>query len=274
MTWHSLYIRAENAREIAAALLERLAALGYIPYDPFPGGSGTPPGPKKFLRAFAAPPTEGWVRILGEVAVETLSGLSAGRTVLHAWLVEGESRIDAYRNGTPDSGGLAAHLKPGKTPDDLERALQGAAPTPTGQGRPASGPLSGELEQLARQRGVNAEQANRMIERLTGRLFGKLDRQSGGEASALQDQARAMIGGAHGAKPDWNGPAGRRLLALAQVLALPPNWREPDFDAVREAYQVARRLQKNPGARLLPDEQDALRAVPDAMHYQPIYVGR
>jgi hypothetical protein len=194
--------------------------------------------------------------------------------VLHTRLVGGESGIDPYSNGTLDSGGLAAHLKPGKTPADLERALQGTAPTPTGPGRPESGSLSGELEQLARQRGVNPEQADRMIERITGRLFGKLDRQSGGEASAFQNQARGILGGAQGAEPDWNGPAGRRLLALAQVLSLPPNWREPDFDAVREAYQVARRLQKNPGAKLLLDEQDALRAVPDAIQYTPVYVGK
>jgi hypothetical protein len=63
-------------------------------------------------------------------------------------------------------------------------------------------------------------------------------------------------------------------VALAGVLALPANWREPDFDAVREAYQVARLLRRNPRSQLMPDEQAALKIVPGALEYQAVYVGK
>jgi len=55
---------------------------------------------------------------------------------------------------------------------------------------------------------------------------------------------------------------------------LPANWRDPDFETLREAYQVARRLAKTPSAQLMPDERGALNSVPDAIHYEAVYVGK
>jgi hypothetical protein len=132
--------------------------------------------------------------------------------------------------------------------------------------------IPGEIQQLARAHDVNPEQADQMINHLTSRLFGKLDRASGGEASAMQARARALATGAH--RPDWNNTAARRLEALVGVLALPSNWREPDFETVREAYQVARLLRRNPRSQVMPDEQAALKIVPNAIEYQAVYVGK
>jgi hypothetical protein len=135
-----------------------------------------------------------------------------------------------------------------------------------------SSAVPAELQQLAREHNVNPAQANQMIERITSRLFGKLDRASGGEASAMQARASALATGAN--RLDWNGTSGQRLKALASILDLPSNWREPDFETVRAAYQAARYLRRSPNARLMPDEQEALEALPDAIQYEAVYAGK
>jgi len=268
-TWHSLYLRAADTSAVAAALADTLQQRGYQRYDPFAGGSGTPPGLKVFIKHFVAPAVDGWVRVLGDPDPAAFSDLSSHGTLLHGWLSDADSGIEVYINGTAVPDGLSAYLRPGKTADDLKRALQGAVPTAVD--RPTS-ILPDDVQQLAQNRNVNPQQANRMIDRLTGQLFGKLDRQSGGEASAMQSQARALAMG--GNRPDWNSPAGQRLKALASVLTLPGNWREPDFIAVRDAYQAARMVRRNPNARLMPDELAALRALPDAIAYEAVYMGK
>lgn len=268
-TWHSLYLRADDPQAITAALVESLLRHGYQRYDPFAGGTGTPPGLKTFVKHFVAPPVDGWIRILGEPNPQTVTDLSKGRVVLHAWLTDAYGGIQLYRDGQIRDEELAALLRPGKSADDLQRAQAGSSPVAAD---PLNGAVPAEMQQLAREHNVNPKQANKMIERFTSRLFGKLDRASGGEASDMQAQARALATGAN--RLDWNSTAGRRLKALASVLDLPSNWREPDFGAVRAAYQSARYLRKSPNARLMPDEQEALRALPDAIQYEAVYAGK
>jgi hypothetical protein len=77
-----------------------------------------------------------------------------------------------------------------------------------------------------------------------------------------------------GGQPDWNTPAGQRLRAMASSLTLPASWRDPDFEAVREAYQAARMLLKNPRAQLMPGERDALKRVSNAGDYLAVYAGK
>jgi hypothetical protein len=137
---------------------------------------------------------------------------------------------------------------------------------------PEDSALPGELNRLARSRNVNPAQAARMMDRLTGSLFGKLDRHSGGEASAARHQARALLQGKGG--PNWTSAAGRRLEAIAALLTLPPEWRDPSFEVLRDAYHAARRLKRNPRASLLPDEREALARVPYALDYTPLYYGK
>jgi hypothetical protein len=73
---------------------------------------------------------------------------------------------------------------------------------------------------------------------------------------------------------DWNSRGAQRLLRLADLLTLPATWRTYDFEQVRDAYQVARRLQRNPSASLLPDERTALTHIPEPLYYTPVYMGR
>jgi hypothetical protein len=271
MSWHSLYFRAGEAQAVAGMLLDALRRHGYQGYDPFAGGTGTPPGLTVFVKHFVAPASDGWVRVLGAPDPDSLIDLSRALPFLHAWLTNDDGSIDAYHDGALDPDGLAACLRPGHSADDLVQAQHGAAP-PAAHHDEIASVLPGEIQQLARDHRVNPEQADRVIDRLTTRLFGRLDRASGGEASAMQAQARALATGAN--RLDWESQAARRLKALAGVLALPSNWREPDFETVREAYQVARLLRRNPHSQLMPDEQAALKIVPNALDYQAVYVGK
>ena len=75
-------------------------------------------------------------------------------------------------------------------------------------------------------------------------------------------------------KIDWNSAAGRELTAIMDGLTVPANWRDPDFDTLRDAYQVARRLRRTPSAQLMPDEQAAIKAVPNAIEYEAVYMGK
>jgi hypothetical protein len=268
MPWHNLYFRSNEQPSIAAALTEVLQQHGYQPYDPFPGGSGTPIGVTTFVKLFVAPPVDCWVRVLGEPDLDCLGDLSTGRSVLHAWLTDTDSGIALYQDGSIDAQGLSAYLRSGKTENDLKRAQLGTIITVTKD----SDIVPDAISQLARDHNVNAAQANKMMDRMTSTLFGKLDRSSSGEASAMQAQARALATGA--GKTNWNSAAGQRLQALAGVIALPGNWRDPDFTDLREAYQAARMLKKNAKARLLPDEQAALNRLPNALDYEAVYMAK
>jgi hypothetical protein len=274
--WHSLYLQPHNARDlddaaaVKTALVDVLQKHGYTPYDPFAGGTGTPPGLKTFVRHFVAPMSDGWVRILGQPDLAILSDLSTGRLVLHAWINEDDSGIEVYRSGHIDEMAVK----------QFQERLTLASPRPEGEGLAVrvkdeeSSPsiLPVEIQHLARDHNVSADQANKMIDRVTSRLFGKMDRASGGEASAVQAQARALVTGT--SRIDWNSPAAQQLATLARKIPLPANWRTPDFDAVRDAYQAARMLHKNPRAQLLPDERAALNAIPNAIQYEAVYVGK
>ena len=51
-SWHSLYLPASETATAIAALIETLQSLGYQRYDPFPGGTGTPPETQDFCQIF------------------------------------------------------------------------------------------------------------------------------------------------------------------------------------------------------------------------------
>lgn len=273
--WQQIYVQSEDSSGVETALRDAIARLGYHPYDPFPGGIGTPPGLKEFVRMFVTPAAGDWIGIVGlcppGVRDAALGALEPCGAVLLAWLDGENSDVARFTHGKLDSGALGAFLRPGAAHEDVQRARMQRidAPAP-----PVGSALPGELDRLARSRNVNPAQAARLVDRLTGSLFGKMDRQSGGEASAARSQAHALLQTQGRGEPDWTGPGGRRLEAIAALLTLPPTWRDPHFEALREAYHTARRLQRNPRASLLPDEREAQARVPDALDYTPLYYGK
>ncbi|MHB8627767.1 MAG: hypothetical protein ACYDBJ_17485 [Aggregatilineales bacterium] len=274
--WHGLFISTDEAAPVASALLEALALYGYTPYDPFPGGNGTPPGYKTFVRQFVSPARNGWVRILGTPDLDSVRSLSARWPIVYGLLDGDAGEWQVIHNGdaSADAAAFTSYLKSNVTPDAFARVASGqisvVPDTPEARGKSGMA-LPPDVEQLARERGVNPRQADRLVERMTGQVFGRLNRGSGGEAGALRGQAQALI---RGSSPDWESKAGQRLRAIAALLTLPADWRTPTWEDVRDAYQTARRLARNPKASLLPGEREALDALPIAAQYVPVYVGK
>ena len=281
-TWHSLYLPTANAQPVIDALRALLAAHGYTPYDPFPGGTGTPGNLTDLVRQFVAPPQEGWVRILGQSVESLLSEFSATARlpVLYAWLTPDGGGFALFQDGArhDDPTAFEPYLREGRTRDDLQRAfagqfpvevLGGAEPSAGGTGEEALPP---EIQQFAQEQGVDARKARALFERLGDSLFSKLGRQSGGADDDEQAQARAIFMG--GGQDPWNSLYGQRVRAIASVLNLPPNWRLPTWEAVRDAYHVHRLRQCSPRMALMPGDKEAMDAVPDALDYTPVYMGR
>jgi hypothetical protein len=275
-SWHSLYMADVAPEAVSAALVSVLSGHRYTPYDPFPGGAGTPPGLTDLVRLFVAPAQEGWVRVLGALDPALCTELSAAlnRPVLIAWLDEKSGGFalatgDAFRE-TPDA--LVPYLRSGFALDDLRRAWAGEMRAdPLSDEAQEGQPLPPALRDLAEQQGVDPHKAGSLFEQLSGRLFGGLAGQAG-ESTAEQEAARAVLMG--GGRNPWNSLAGARVRAIASLLTLPANWREPDWDAVRDAYHAYRMRERYPRMTPLPGDRAALAAVPDAAAYRPVFMGR
>ncbi|NWG15369.1 MAG: hypothetical protein HXY41_01920 [Chloroflexi bacterium] len=265
--WNSLFCRCDDAVAVAQTLRETLVAAGYTPYDPF----GMIPGPayREHRRLFVAPAAGGWVRVIGAPDAALLPPLSRLGLCLLLALNGDEAAVSVYADGAPADlePALAPYLRPGCAADDLRRVLLGDAPGAARQPTPETLPLDALPPDVAALVGrVNPAQAQKLFDRLGGQLLGK----TGGADEA--EAARALIVGQ--GQPDWNSPGGARLRALADCLALPADWRQPDFITLRDAYQLHRRRRQNPNARLYPGDADAMARVPDALDYQPVYGGR
>ena len=279
MNWHSLYLPTTDSQAVADALRSLLEAQGYRPYDPFPGGTGTPPNLADMVRQFVAPVQDGWVLVLGEPAAALLPDFSraVGIPVLYGWLTDAAGGFALYRAGMryEDAEVFESYLRPGSSPDDLRQAFAGKSRVPPVEsGGPAFAVVGGdalppEIQQLAEDKQVDPKQANKLFEKISGSLFGRL---GGGAASPEQDQARAVVMGA--SRDRWNSLDGQRVRAIASVLSLPDTWREPDWDTVRDAYHVHRLRQRSPRMQLMPGDKKTLSTVPNALDYLPVYMGR
>ncbi len=264
--WHTLYVPSENTEPVVVTLKATLSARGYEAYDPFPGGSGTPPQVRQTVRLFVAPAQAGWVRVLGAPDEDALPDVQQRLDVplLYAWLsTEGGGwALFAYgtRQETPDA--FAPYLAAEHTLDELRAAFahtsNDAAPSADASALPP------ELQAMARAQGVDARQTEKLLGRLGHKLLGRFQ-------DADERQAQALLGGA----PDlWGSAAGQRVRAIAALLRLPPDWRSPDWQQVRDAYHVHRLRARHPRMAALPGDDEALAAVPNVADYTPLYMGR
>lgn len=284
-SWHRLFISATSdpaaqTERIVTTLRALLSEQGYEAYDPFPGGTGTPPGLNRLIRVFVAPPQDGSICVIGEIPEHWLSEFTQrlNTAVLSAWLTEDDGGFAVYRDGLRHTSvtALSAYLSGGESIETLHQALSGALDVePVASDEPpvamiAADALPPELQALALDQGVDPDKAGSIFERLSGSLFGKLGQGAG--SGADQAQARAVFAG--GQQDIWNSLHGQRVRAVADVLNLPGNWRLPTFDTVREAYQVHRLRQRSPRMPLMPGDEEALRSVRDALSYLPVYMGR
>ena len=275
-TWHSLFIPGAEASAVAEALHALLARRGCAPYDPFPGGTGTPPEFTTLVRLFVAPAQGGWVRVLGDLDAALLPDLAAAldSPLLVAWLEEdggGFALISADGARHEDADAFIPYLRAGAMPDGLRRAFAGEVHVAPLESDAAGAGLPPDLHEVAREQGVSPQQAGKLFERLSESLFGKLAGQSG-ESDAEQARARAVLMG--GGRDAWNSLHGQRVQAIAETLALPANWRLPTWEDVRDAYHAYRMQARYPRMIALPGDRESLAAVPDIADYLLVFMGR
>lgn len=267
-TWNNLYCRGDDANLLADALRAALTAAGYTLYHPF----GLVPGKSyaQSVRLFVAPPAAGWIKVLGEVPDALLPPLSPVGLCLRLALAGDQAAVTLYAAGQPaEADTLRPYLRGDWTAEDLQNILSGEGGTrsilslPPTTGLP-NDILPPDIQALAGR--VNPTQANKLFARLSGQVLQRAG--NGDEAEA----ARALIAGE--GVPDWDSPGGRRCRMLLAALGLPDDWREPDFTALRDAYQLHERRRRLPNARLYPGDEDTMARVPNALDYQVVYGGR
>lgn len=245
---HFLFIPDPNAADL---VIDAYASLGYAAYDPFPGGSGTPIGYNALIRQFASPPDEGWITVYGDPNPALLPELQPHTTFYHALLTANEARLDYY---------VLNELLP-----------QPIAVIP-GSGTTTSAAGSSEISALAEQYKVDSSQVQSMFDRLAGGLFRNMEKRSGGTAGAMKDQAQALLQGAE--RVSWTWAHARTLLGHLTAATIPERFARYSIDQIRDAYQVARRLHRAPSAQLDANERAAIEALPNALDYRPVYVGK
>jgi hypothetical protein len=260
-SWHSLYLR-QPQDNVVDALRAVLLAAGYQQYNPF---GLMPSKPYKITqRLFVAPAQDGWTRIIGAPDAALLPALSAEIPLL--WFgLEGEAeQIAAFVDGAEvDVINFAERVVPQANREAIERAWHDAPlRVVKRQGGLPVQVLPVDVQALAG--GVDAGQAGKMFEKLSGELMRKV----GGDANAAQ----ALINPADA--PVWDSAGGARIRGLAAALHLPQAWAAPDFVTLRDAYQAAARKQRNPNAALYPGDAEALAAVKEPLAYMPMFAGK
>jgi len=248
--WSSVYARSDDAAAIGEAFRQAALAAGYTAFNPFSGAPGR--SYPNAVRLFVRPARGGWVRVVGEPDPALLATVSERAPLLWAALEGSASRIEAWANGEQDNVEAIFGVTP-PAGDDLPAVTFGQPPAPT-----VFAALPADIQAM----NANPKQAQAMLDKLSGGLLKK----AGG------DQAAAMAA-LQGNPPDWASRAGRELAALLAALGI-PEWGNPDFVPLRDAYQVLSRLQRRPTATLYAGDREAMDAVPNALDYQPIYAGK
>ncbi len=266
-TWNCLYLHSDDAEGVSQLLQQSLIELGYSLYNPF----GPIPGKAypRSVRLFVAPTSEGWVKVVGAPDDAQFVSLSQSTPVLYAALDGTEADIRVYADGLPAdiSTVLTPYLQPDITIGHVQQALESTAKIIQDDAQQSGLPfdaLPDDVKALAGN--VNSGQAQKMFARLSGDLMKKVSK---GDGQA--DAARALVSG--GNVPDWNSTGGTRVRALMNCLTLPDDWREPDFDSLRDAFQLYERRRRSPNARSYPGDDEVMAKVPDALTYIPVYGG-
>lgn len=271
--WCSLFLPCADPSYpalIAARLRDGITRRGYTLYDPFalmPGMAYA-----RAVKWLVSAARDGWVRVFAAPETDSLAGsrhiaaaLADDPFALCLVLAVDEETaiIDACAQGERADvvGALSPFLRADKTPDDLHAALTArdvAAGVPAGLDVRALLPdsLQGQLD------AVQSQQAQRLTERLSQNLLGKL----GASAAGAHDLVRAAA--------VWDGAAGQRVAAFASCLTLPDDWRTLDYATAREAYALYKRRERSPNLRLLPGDQSVIDAVPDIAGYYAVYAGK
>lgn len=264
-----LFFPSSNSLEVESILKSRLQESGYAFYDPFPGGAGTPVGLQQRIRSFLSPPHNNWVRLLfapnEQWPEETTHDVLSGLPVIRAAYVSAEQ----FEIGTIVAGmsGLAPFLRAGLTEADLEKAT---AATPAPSAVTNTPDLPPELQKFAQEQGVDAQHVDKFVQKMAGSVFKKM----GSEQTAQAQAKSAMAGAAKQPEVEWSSPAGQALQRVMACLSVPEKWWQPDWKTISAAYQTARQVQRDPKSLMLPGDKQALAALPNALEFTPLYMGK
>jgi hypothetical protein len=255
--WHSLYVFTSLPLE--TTLSDWLINQGYTRYDPFNtlGGAAYP----QAMRLFLAPTVDETTRILVECnqaapAQALAAHLSLTAPCLSLRLDGTNAQIVLYHQGQEAQDWMVIARR-NITAAQLESARQiGAATAQAGLIPVEDMPSS--LQALA----------NTVSQHQVGRLFQKMAFQM--MSRTQQTAAEKFLQGL----PRWDSAGGHMLMSCMSLLRVPKAWREPDFATLRTAYWLHLRRRTQPNAPLLPGDDNALRRVPDALTYKPLYGGK
>jgi hypothetical protein len=258
---------SDDAGAVVQQVQESLTNLGYTLYNPF----GLIPGKAypRSVRLFVSSASNGWVKVIGTPDEAQLSTLSQNTTLIYTALDGDGADIWVYANGQAIAieNALLQFLRPNLTASDLHNALHATSNIIQTDKPDAGLPFDVLPDNIKAMAGkVNNNQAQKMFNRLSGDLMKKV-----GNKGDQADAARALINS--GDALDWNSTGGTRIRAVMNCLTLPDNWREPDFDSLRDAYPLHERRRRSPNARTYPGDEAIMAKVPDALLYTPIYGG-
>lgn len=271
MLWQTLLVVNPPALSIADTVRNLLKENGYKAYDPFPGGMGSPIGKVSRLRMFLAPTEAGWLRLLvatgDAVPHELVTTLARLLQTPIVWpqLIDDQQFSVGYVAATGEIDAtwepFRPYLKEDLSAADLTAAAQQAVVISKQNSN-----LPADVQQMAATQGIEMGQVDKLMGKMTRRLFGKEQ-----EADALK---QAQAGLANQAAIDWNTVSGQRLIAVMGCLTiLDDYWRVPSWDALTGAYQVARQRQRG-HSDLLSTDAAALDAVPNALDYTLLYFSK
>ncbi len=253
--WASAYLPGVTKKQVVAVLRELYESSGYQPYDPFPGGTGTPPTLSRSVRLFVAPTHKGWVRIIGESEPEILQSLAEKLDIslVSVWIDEKDGRVEVF-------GGkkLSDFLNLTKTPEDLARAEKIHLVD-------APSSVQGELADFASDLGVKNKPLEKLFQKTTHTIFKKLEADEQTQAQAL-----AALSGQF----SWNSAVAQRVQAVMTCLTIPDGWQTPDFKDLAAVYPIARLLEINEDAPLLPGDEDLLDSIEFPLDYAAVYFAK
>jgi hypothetical protein len=255
-SWISHYLPTTRRKALHEALDQVHKAAGYQAYDPFTGGSGTPPGVKHLARFFISPKLEGgYLRLIGQPDLDLLPTLagSLGFTILQAWVTQEDSGLQLM--GGQDWG---VFLEEGRTLTELIAVREIASIAP------ATDPHS--LAEMARQQGLQTGDAQKLADKLTRGLAKTLSPEESQQQAKAAQIAQEQF--------SWAWPQAQKLSAQMDCLKLPTTWRDPSYPDLAAAYQLARRLDVEPDMALSASDNLILDKVAYPLDYTLAYYAR
>jgi hypothetical protein len=255
--WHSLYVFTPHALE--TTLTNWLTQQGYTRYDPFNtlGGTGYP----QALRLFLAPTIEDTARILVDSnqtapIASLITELSYCGPCLSVQLEGTKAQIALYHEGQETQDWMTIARR-GVTPQHIETARQPPADVQT-QGIIPTEDLPSGLRAMAQS--VSQYHVGRLFQKMANQVMSRT------QQTAAQRFLQHI--------PRWDSADGQMLMSCMNLLRVPRTWRDPDFATLRTAYWLHLRRRTQPNAPLLPGDDSALKRVPDALSYTPLYGGK